>query len=52
MKQSIGFGKLVHGWVCQGTTEIAQKVYYISQIIANYPSLNWKFSILKRLNNV
>ena len=25
MKQSIGFGKLFHGWVCGGTTENAQK---------------------------
>ena len=52
MKQSIGFGKLFNGWVCDVTTENAQKVYYISQIFANYPSLNWKFPILKRLDNV
>ena len=52
MKQSIGFGKLFHGWVCEGTTENAQKVYYISQNFANYPSLNAEFSILKRLGNV
>ena len=52
MKQSIGFGKLFHGWVCEGTTENAQKVYYISQTCANYPSLNWKFSILKHLENL
>ena len=52
MKQSVGFGKLFHGWVCEGTTENAQKVCYISQIFADYPSLNWKFSILKRLDNV
>ena len=52
MKQSIGFGKLFHGCVCEGTTENAQKVYYVLQICANYPSLNWNFSILKRLDNV
>ena len=40
MKQSVGFGKLFHGWVCEGTTENAQKVYYISQIFAYYPGLN------------
>ena len=52
MKQSIGFGKLFHGWVCEGTAENAQKVYYIWQIFANYPSLDWKSSVLKRLDNV
>ena len=40
MKQSIVFGKLFHGWVCEGTTDNAQKVCHISQIFANYPSLN------------
>ena len=40
IKQSVGFGKLFHSWACEGTTENAQKVQYISQICANYPSLN------------
>ena len=48
MKQSVGFGKLYHRWVCEGTAENAQEVYYVSQIFTDYPSLNWKFSILKR----
>ena len=52
MKQSVGFGKLFHGWVCEGTAENAHRVYYISQIFASYPDLNWKFSILKRLDDV
>ena len=52
MKQSIGFGKLFLGWVCEGAAENAQKVYYISQIFANYLCLNWKFTILKHLDNV
>ena len=52
MKQSVGFGKLFYGGVCEGTTENVQKVYYISPIFANYPSLTWKFSILKGLGNV
>ena len=52
MKQLVGFGKLFHGWVRERTTENAQKIYYISHIFANYPSLNWKFSILNCLDNV
>ena len=46
MKQSIGFGKLFHGWACEGTTENAPKVQYISHVFANYPILNWKFQFL------
>ena len=42
MKQSIGFGKLFHGWVCEGTTENAQNIYYISEIFANYPKSQLK----------
>ena len=34
------------------TTENAQEVYYILQIFAIYPRLNWKFSILKDVDDV
>ena len=52
MKQSIGFGRLFHGWVCEGTIENAQKYTTFHRFFANYPFLNLKFSILKRLDNV